>query len=83
MSDTQGAVNDTSAKSEEMYFLALRQMTPAQRVSLGVALWEAGDATQRAALRRRYPDADESEVLYRLAVSRFGIDVARKVYRRG
>jgi hypothetical protein len=29
-----------------------------------------------------HPDADESEITFRVAVARFGEELARKVYRR-
>ena len=57
-------------------------MTPSERIDIGVALWEAGDALQRAGVRHRYPDADEAEITYRVAVTRFGEELARKVYGR-
>lgn len=57
-------------------------MTPAERVAVGVALWEAGDATERAAMRRMYPEADEAEITFQVAVRRFGAELARKVYGR-
>jgi hypothetical protein len=37
---------------------------------------------QRAAIRRRYPTADEDELRYQLGVARFGKELARRVYRR-
>lgn len=73
---------DTSEKAAEAYWARLREMTPSERVRLGVELCEAADATQRAAIRQRFPDADEAEVTYRLAVAKFGEMLARKVYRR-
>ncbi len=76
------ALTDTSAAAEEVYFRRLAEMTPEERVNLGMALWKAGDSMQRAALRREYPDASEDEVLFPLAVTRFGKELARKAYRR-
>jgi hypothetical protein len=76
------SLTDTSPAAEEAYFRRLAEMTPSERVNLGVALWEAGDSVQRAALRAEYPDASEDEILFRLAVTRFGDDLARKIYRR-
>ena len=37
---------------------------------------------RRAATRRMYPDADEAEINFRIAVTRFGAELARKAYRR-
>jgi hypothetical protein len=57
-------------------------MTPAERLGVGAALWSAGDALQRAAARRLYPDADDAEITFRIAVTRFGAELARKAYGR-
>jgi hypothetical protein len=57
-------------------------MTPSERVNIGVALWEAGDAMQRAVLRRDDPGASEDEILFRLAVTRFGEELARRACSR-
>jgi hypothetical protein len=74
------ALSDTSEKASEVYFARLRAMTPAERVGVGVALWEAGHSLQRAGIRHQYPDADEDEIAFRMAVSRFGEELARKAY---
>jgi hypothetical protein len=66
-----------------MYFQRLAEMTPAERVRLGVALWEAAYSLQSAAIRRRKPDADEAEIAFEIAVSRFGSEVARRLMQRG
>lgn len=76
------AMDDTSPKMREAYYRRLAEMTPAERINIGVALWEAGNSLQRAALRRDYPDANEEEITFRIAVSRFGEQIARKAYRR-
>lgn len=57
-------------------------MTPAERLQIGADLWDAGHSMQLAAMRLRYPEADESEILYRIAASRFGEELARKAYGR-
>ncbi|HVY91343.1 MAG TPA: hypothetical protein VHA14_01290 [Bryobacteraceae bacterium] len=76
------ALTDTSPAAEDAYFRRLAEMSPEERVNLAFALREAGDALQRAALRREYPDATADEILFYLAVSRFGEELARKAYRR-
>jgi hypothetical protein len=76
------ALTDTSPAAAEAYFRRLAEMTPEERVNLGMALWKAGDSMQRASLRRDYPDASEDEILFRLAVTRFGEELARRAYRR-
>ncbi len=84
MRDTRSTVafSDTSAKAREVYFQRLEGMTPSERLGLGAALWNAGDSVQRAAVRRAYPDAAEAEITFRLAVTRFGSELARKAYRK-
>lgn len=57
-------------------------MTPSERLSLGAALWAAGDSLERAALRRAYADADKAEITFRVAVTRFGEELARKAYQQ-
>lgn len=75
-------LTDTSPAASEAYFRRLAEMTPAERVNIGVSLCRAADALQRAALRREYPDAEEDEILFRLAVSRYGEELARRAYLR-
>jgi hypothetical protein len=76
------ALRDTSPKTREVYFRRLAGMTPSERLGIGAALWQAGDALQRAAMYRSNPDLAESEITFRIAVIRFGSELARKAYRR-
>jgi hypothetical protein len=76
------AASDTSAEAGEVYFRRLAEMTPAGRLRIGVALWEAADSLQRAGMRRLYPEADDAEITFRVAVARFGGELARKAYGR-
>jgi len=75
-------LSDTSPKAREAYYRRLAEMTPSERLSVGAALWTAGDSLQRSAIRRDYPNADDAEINFRLAVSRYGDEIARKAYRR-
>ncbi len=75
-------LSDTSPGAREVYFRRLAEMTPSERIGIGAALWAGGDSLQRAATRRMYPDADEAEITFRIAVTRFGAELARKAYRR-
>ena len=75
-------LSDTSVGAREVYFRRLSEMAPSERVGIGVALWKAGDSLQRAAIRRNSPDMDEAEISFRVAVTRFGLELARKVYQR-
>ena len=78
--------SDTSLKAREVYFQRLKGMTSSERLGLGAALWNAGHSVQRAAVLRTNPDADadadEAEIAFRLAVTRFGSELARKAYRK-
>jgi Rv0078B-related antitoxin len=73
---------DTSPKAREIYFRRLTEMTPSERLGIGVALWRAGDSLQHSAARRMHPAADEAEITFRIAVTRFGAQLARKAYGR-
>ena len=57
-------------------------MTSSERLGLMAALWTAGDSLQRAALRRENRYANEAEITFRIAVSRFGLELAQKAYRK-
>jgi hypothetical protein len=75
-------LSDTSPGAREVYFRRLAEMTPSERVGIGAALWAAGDSLQRAAKRGMCPDADGAEINFRIAVTRFGSELAHKAYRR-
>lgn len=79
----ENMLSDTSPRALEAYYRRLAEMTPSEKLNLGAALWSAGDSLQRAAMRQRYPDADEDEITFQVAVTRFGAELARKAYRRG
>jgi hypothetical protein len=73
-------LRDTSAATLAVYRRRLAEMTPRERVNIGVALWQAGDSLQRAAVRRANPEAGEEELVFLLAIARFGEDLARRIY---
>lgn len=76
-------LSDTSASARLVYLRRLREMTSSERINIAVNLWEAGHRTQMAGMRHMYPNADDEEILFRIAVVRFGPELARKAYRRG
>ena len=76
----EAIMHDTSPKVREVYFRRLAEMTPSERLGIGVALWRAGDSLQRAAIRRAYPLAGDAEISFRIAVTRFGAELAHKAY---
>lgn len=73
---------DTSQEASRRYVRRLAEMTPSERIEIGLALWSAAESLQRAVARRRYPDFSDSEITYRIAVTRFGEALAHKVYRQ-
>ena len=73
-------MQDTSPKAREAYYRRLSEMTPSERLGIGAALWRAGHSLQRAAILRAYPHAGEGEINFRIAVTRFGAELARKAY---
>lgn len=79
---TTVALSDTSPKAGAVYFQRLAAMTPSERLRLGASLWEMAHSLQWAAVRRRHPDADEAEITFQVAVTRFGEKIARAAYRR-
>lgn len=74
--------DDTSETMRSVYYARLAEMSPGERVRIGVQLWEAANALQRAALLREDASLSEFEILYRIAVSRFGEEAAKAAYRR-
>jgi hypothetical protein len=76
------ALSDTSPAAREIYLRRLAEMTPGERVRLGVALWEAAHSLQWAAVRRGNPDADDDAIAFHIAVTRFGAELARAAWRR-
>ncbi len=74
--------SDTSASARQVYLDRLAEMTPSERIEMGAALWEAGHHLQIAGLRQMHPDAEDAEITFRIAVTRFGAEIARKAYRR-
>jgi Rv0078B-related antitoxin len=75
-------ISDTSPAMREAYYRRLAEMTPSERVRIMADLWETGHALQCAGVRQQFPEADENEVIFRVAVARFGEELARKVYGR-
>ena len=84
MSDTRTvvALSDTLPKASSVYFERFAAMSPAERVRLAIALWEAARSIQWAVARRKYPDADEAEIAFQVAITRFGAELARAAYAK-
>ena len=75
-------LSDTSPSARQVYLGRLAEMTPSERIKIAVDLWEAGHRVQIAGTRQMHPDADDAEIMFRIAVARFGPELARKAYRR-
>lgn len=75
-------LSDTSPAAREFYLRRLAEMTPAERSHIAKRLWETANRVQRAAMRQRYPEASEEEINYRIAVTRFGPELAAKAFGR-
>ena len=75
-------LSDTSPHARAIYFRRLAEMTPAERLNIAASLWSAGDSLQRAAACHRDPDASDAEITFRIAVTRFGAELARRAYKR-
>ena len=75
-------LSDTSPRAQDVYIRRLAEMTPSERIGIGAALWAAGDSLQRAAMHRMYPEADEAEINFQIASTRYGAELARRAYRR-
>lgn len=75
-------ISDTSPAMWDVYYRRLAEMTSSERVRIAAALWKAGHNLQCAAVRQRFPDADDGEVIFQVAIARFGEELARKAYGR-
>ena len=75
-------VTDTSPAMRDVYYRRLAEMTVSERLGIMADLWASGHALQCAGVRQQFPDASDDEVIFRVAVARFGEELARKVYGR-
>jgi hypothetical protein len=75
-------LSDTTPEARRFYYRRLAEMSPAERMAVGMELAAAGDELVRAAVRRRFPDAEGEEFEYRVLRVRYGRALADQVYRR-
>jgi hypothetical protein len=71
---------DTAPAVERWLIDAYRRMSPAEKIARVQALNRLTVELALADIRRRHPDADESEVLLRLACRRHGPDLIRRAF---
>jgi len=75
-------VRDTSPEAERVYYRRLAELTPAQRVQIGLELTGAADDMLRAAIARRFPGASDEEFRYQLVRARYGRELADRMFGR-
>jgi hypothetical protein len=75
-----GFYDDTDPKTLEVYFELLRDMTPGERAARIFELTAFQESLQRASVRSMYPQADEREVLMRVAARRLDRETMIRVY---
>jgi hypothetical protein len=75
-----GYHSDTHPKMEALQIKLLRQAPAWRKMEMLVNLNASAQELARAGLRRRYPNAGETEIRRRLADILLGEDLARKVY---
>jgi len=75
-----GYYSDTHPKMEAFQVKLLREAPTWRKMEMLVSLNASAQELALAGLRRRYPDANPSELRRRLADILLGQDLARKVY---
>lgn len=71
---------DTTPEAWAKQFELYRRMTPAQKARLVREVTLAANAFALAGLRQRHPNANEAELLLRLAVLRLGEELVARAY---
>lgn len=78
---TEGSsLKDTAADAQEVHIRLLSRRSPSERARRVRDLTVAASAFAIAGLRRRHPEADEQELLLRLAVLRLGSKLVEQAY---
>jgi len=72
--------DDTRPKATRVYLRLLSQAPAWKKIEMLDLLYATGVSLARAGVRRRYPDADESEIRWRVARLFLGKQLADKVY---
>jgi hypothetical protein len=71
---------DTSPEIEARQVDGWRRMTAAQKAALVTSATRAADQMAMAGIRARFPNASAREQFLRLAILKFGDDLARQAY---
>lgn len=72
--------NDTASDADAVRFARYAGMSPAEQAARVVELTQTTAALALAGLRSRHPQAQEAELLLRLAVLRLGVDTVARAY---
>jgi hypothetical protein len=72
--------SDTHPKMEALQIQLLRQASPTRKMHMLAQLNASARMLALAGLRSQYPQADEAELRYKLAILLLGEETARKVY---
>jgi hypothetical protein len=73
--------SDTSTSAAAVQRARIRDLPPLERLRMGCALSNRGRRMAMAAIRRRHPNADDTEVRLRYLELAFGPAVAAEVRR--
>ena len=76
-------LTDTAPWALAVQFGLYRRMTSAEKARRVQELTITANALSLAGLKQRYPDADRSTLLRRLAVLRLGAETVRRAYGSG
>lgn len=71
---------DTPADIERLQIEGWRNASAAQKAALVVSATRAADAMAAAGIRARFPGASPREQFLRLAILKFGLELARLAY---
>jgi hypothetical protein len=74
---------DTDPKMEALQIQLWREASPTRKMQMLAQLNDSVRLLALAGLRSRYPQADENELRYRLAVLLLGEELARKAFGEG
>ncbi len=75
-------ISDTSPEIERMVLELRRAQTPGQRISNALEMSELVRSLELGLLRAEDPEAGEEELRYRLAVKRYGRELADRAFGR-
>ena len=74
-------LEDTDAKTREVYFGLIREMPPGKRLARVFELCNFQESLQRGSVRKMYPNADEREVFLRVAARRLDRETMIRLYQ--